>query len=295
MIERALGEMAEEDLGEPPVPFELLIMGSGGRGENYLYPDQDNGFILDDYPDEEHGRIDPYFIELAERMTAALDAIGFPYCRGYVMATNPLWRKTRSQWRMQVGLWGGRRSSIGAQLADIFFDFQGAFGELGYAEELRAAVTEMAKASPGFLRALYDESDRVSVALGWFGRLLGQKDQHGRINLKHRGTLPLVSNLRLFALSHGVPATSTLGRIDALRSMDVLNRNEADYLSGAFTHITGLLLRQQLADFRAGKDVGNFVHPDALSKRERDILVDSLKAIEDLGVKARGEFTSGLL
>ena len=34
-------------------------MGSGGRGESYLFPDQDNGFILADYPDAEHTRSTP--------------------------------------------------------------------------------------------------------------------------------------------------------------------------------------------------------------------------------------------
>jgi signal-transduction protein with cAMP-binding, CBS, and nucleotidyltransferase domain len=29
-------------------------------------------------------------------MTGALDAIGFPFCTGEVMATNPVWRKSLS-------------------------------------------------------------------------------------------------------------------------------------------------------------------------------------------------------
>ncbi len=291
VIDRALAEMAEEGMGPPPVRFELLIMGSGGRGENYLYPDQDNGFILDDYPDEEHGRIDPFFIALAERMTESLDAIGFPYCLGYVMATNPIWRKTRSQWRMQIDIWGQRGSAIAAQLGDIFFDFRGAYRETGFADELRTIVTETAKNSPHFLRALYEESERTSVALGWFGRLVGDRDKGGKINLKHRGTLPLVTGLRMLSLKHGVSETSTLRRIETLCKLDVLNRNQADYLNGAFLHITGLLLRQQLADFTAGEPVGNYVHPDRLSRRERDMLVDGFKAIEDLSLKAKEALT----
>ena len=51
------GILAEMD-GEAPVPFALIVMGSGGRGENFLYPDQDNGLILGDYPDADHDRID---------------------------------------------------------------------------------------------------------------------------------------------------------------------------------------------------------------------------------------------
>ena len=65
-------------MGAPPVPFCVIVMGSGGRGESYLYPDQDNGFILDDYPDDQHTELDAFFIKLAERMTRDLDMVGTP-------------------------------------------------------------------------------------------------------------------------------------------------------------------------------------------------------------------------
>src|SRR5690606_3020669 len=110
VLEASIDELAADGWGPPPLPFTLLVLGSGGRGENFLHPDQDNGFILADYPDEEHGRIDPWFIALAERFTRQLDAVGFPFCKGNVMATNPLWRKSAPQWRHQFGLWAVRRS-----------------------------------------------------------------------------------------------------------------------------------------------------------------------------------------
>ncbi|MHA1599297.1 MAG: putative nucleotidyltransferase substrate binding domain-containing protein, partial [Alphaproteobacteria bacterium] len=60
---------------------------------------------------------------------------------------------------------------------------------------------------------------------------------------------------------------------------------------GAYRHISRLLLREQLSDFQAGRTVGNYVHPDTLSKREKDILVDSLRAIDDLRKRVHAEFT----
>jgi signal-transduction protein with cAMP-binding, CBS, and nucleotidyltransferase domain len=297
LIETHVEAMAQSGWGEPPVPFALIIMGSGGRGENFLYPDQDNGFILEDYPDNEHGPVDIFFIELAERMTRDLDAVGFPYCGGYVMATNPVWRKTRTQWRDQVRMWGRKRSVIAIQLSDIFFDFRGASGELWMAEELRRHVTKMAKSSPAFLGELHREVSQAGVALGWFGRFRTdtEKPEHkGQINLKHAGTLALVSNVRLLCLRQGIEVTTTLGRIAALHAAGVFGKDEQDYLSGAFHHITRLLLRQQIADFKAGKKVGNHVHPDALSEREKDILVDSLKAIESLRKRVSNEFAGEL-
>ncbi len=294
IVEASLAAMAEDGWEGPPVSFALIVMGSGGRGENFLYPDQDNGFILDDYPDSEHGPIDSFFIELAERMTRDLDAVGFPLCRGYVMATNPVWRKTRSQWRQQIRIWGRKRSTMAVQFSDIFFDFRGAFGEVEMVHDLRRAVTEMVRSAPAFLAELQRESSRIGVALGWFGRLVTEKEKpehHGELNLKHSGTLPLVGSVRLLALREGIEETATLRRIAALRERGVLDADEQDYLSGAFFHITHLLLRQQIADFKVGRKVGNYVHPQALSERERDILVDSLKAIEGFRKRVASEFT----
>jgi signal-transduction protein with cAMP-binding, CBS, and nucleotidyltransferase domain len=294
VVERAAAAMRGEGRGDPPVPFAVIVMGSGGRGENFLFPDQDNGFILDDYPDAEHDRIDGYFIELAERMTRDLNAIGFPFCTGHVMATNPLWRKTRAQWQQQLRLWGRRRSAIAIQLSDIFFDFVGVCGRVDFVHELRRHAGDLIGGSPAYLREMAHEVHEHGVALGWFGRFLTEKEKpehKGEINLKHAGTMPLVGCIRLLALREGIEVTSTLGRIAALHGIGILSDDEDDYLGGAYRHISHLLLRQQLADFQAGRTVGNHVHPDSLSEREKDILVDSLRAIDALRKRVHADFT----
>lgn len=286
--------MADEGLGTPPVDFSVIVMGSGGRGENFLFPDQDNGFILGDYPDDRHTEIDGWFIDLAERMTRDLDRVGLPLCKGYVMATNPLWRKTLSQWKEQIRLWSHKRNVTTLRLCDIFFDFRSAWGDPAMADQLRDFVTRTASGNHAFLREMYEDDIDHRVALGWFGRFVTErenKDYKGQMNLKHTGTLPLVEAMRLLALREGVVAISTLARMAALREKGVLNGDEYDYLTGAYRHISHLLLRQQIADFKAGKTVSNYVHPNSLTERERDMLVESFKAIRALREKVRGEFT----
>lgn len=297
ILRRRLAEMeSEKQWGEPPVGFSLIILGSGGRGENFLFPDQDNAFILDDYPDSEHAYIDPFFVELAERMTQDLDAVGLPLCKGFVMATNPVWRKTLSQWRGQVTYWMNSRSPATLRYCDIFFDFAHAFGRAGYAEDLREFVTEMGVRNPGFVKDMFSIQKDHAVALGWFGRLLTETDREGRtglIDLKYNGTLPLVEAARLLALQRGIDSTSTLGRLKGLREADVLDDDRYDYLSNGLDHMTHLLLRQQLADFGAKKKkVTNFVPKHSLSRREKAYLADCFKAIQDLRGRLSSEFSA---
>lgn len=298
LVDRALADMADQGWGGPPVAFDVLIMGSGGRGESFLYPDQDNGFVIADYPDSEHTAIDAFFVELAQRMTQDLDAVGLPMCLGFVMATNPLWRKTLSQWRAQTAQWATRRSEQAVLNADIFFDFQSTWGEGRLARDLRTHVTHLARSSREMLQAIAIDEGHHRVALGFFGGLItehGDGGHRGEINLKHEGTMPLVEAIRLMALAHGVEETATLGRLDRLHEKGVMARDEYDYLVGAFKHITFLLLRQQLADQRAGKKPGNFVPAAALSARERDLLVASLKRVNLFRRRVRADLTGEIL
>jgi CBS domain-containing protein len=241
-----IAKMAEDGWGEPPASFSLIIMGSGGRGENFLAPDQDNGLILADHPSSTRIRVDAYFRELAERVTRMLDAVGFPLCTGQVMATNPTWRKSLWEWRRQIETWMRQRQEEMLMNCDIFFDFRHVFGDPALAEELRATVTEAAPRNPQFLRDIFMIEADHTVALGWFGRLRQESDagyRHGLVNLKLRGTLPLVEGTRLLALKAGIPATSTIARLDALRQAGAINATDQDYLTDAFCHITRLLLR----------------------------------------------------
>ena len=294
VVQLNLDLMRDDSWGAPPVAFAAIVMGSGGRGESYLFPDQDNGFILADYPDDQHGRIDPFFIELAERMTTQMDQLGFPLCRGGVMATNPVWRKTASQWRQQVGAWIGRRSEIAMQLCDVLFDFQSVYGAGELAEDLRGVILERVRAFPGFLRDMFGVQADHRAGLGWFNRLLTERDDpthRGKINLKYAGTLPLAEAVRLLALRHGLAATGTLARIDALAALDEFSRDTQDHLRGAFDHITGLQLRQQIADYEAGRPVTSFVDPATLTEREIDLLKDAFRAINDFRDRVRSELT----
>lgn len=276
-------------LGPPPVPFACIVMGSGGRGESLLFPDQDNGFVLADYPEERQGEIDAWFVGLAQRMTAALDGLGIPLCRGGVMATSPIWRKTLAQWRQQVALWMRGREPEMLLACDILFDFRCVYGERRLAEELRAHVTKAAAGDHGFLMLMFGLQAEHRAGIGLFGRLRPE------IDLKLNGTLPLAEGVRLLALGRGIAATGTLDRIDGLLALETLGTDDADYLRGAFALLTGLQLRQQIADYRAGRPVGNLVAPGRLMEREREELKRSLRAVNEFRARIRADLTGSLL
>jgi len=292
-VQFCLQQLRVKDWGDAPVAFETIVMGSGGRGENYLLPDQDNGLILADYPASEHNRIDAWFAEFSTHLNDALVEIGFDYCRGHVMARNPLWRKTLPQWQAQISGWIRRGEGQVLRLCDIFFDFVSVSGSGEMGQILREHITANA-ARHFFLREMFRVDEDHDVALGPFGILLPdrRKGSHrGELNLKITGTLPLVGAIRILALRERIAATSTLERIKALHQGGVLNRNEDDELRNAYHHIAFLLLRQQLRDAQNQREPGNHVAINALSKRERKLLVAGFKAIRALRSRLRSDLT----
>jgi CBS domain-containing protein len=74
-----------------------------------------------------------------------------------------------------------------------------------------------------------------------------------------------------------------------------LSRDLQDSLRAAFDHITGLQLRQQIADYDAGRPVSNFVDPADLTAREIDLLKDALRAINEFRAHVRAELTGEVL
>ena len=294
ILEILLKRMEEQGWGTPPAPFCTIVMGSGGRGESFLFPDQDNGFVIEDYPDSRHTSVDTFFIELASRMTRALGNIGITECKGFVMATNPLWRKTLTQWQNQIRFWIRKASQKTLRLTDIFFDFDAVHGEFELAKRLREDVTHTLKGQLGFLREMQRVQANHGVALGLFDRLAPDHTpgpHKGKLNLKYHGLLPLVEAVRLLALREGIAHTSTLRRMAALQELGVLDQNEQDYLSGTFHLITRFVLRQQIRDYKASRPVSAYVAPEVLSTREADMLKDGLHAIDVLKDRVHTEFT----
>src|SRR5262245_12700200 len=294
----AINTLAADGWGDPPVPFALIVMGSAGRDECLLAPDQDNGFILADYDDDSHARIDAYFVPLAVRFTQLLDTIGFPLCLGNVMATNPVWRKRISEWRKQVAVWLRRRTETQLLLSDILVDFQHVWGDAALSQALRRQVMQAVAESPTFVRDLFAIEADHGAALGWFGRLRSERDKQdrpGMINLKLRGSLPLVEAARLLSLRAGLPETSTLARLDGLLAKGALHPEDHDNLKDACQFLSHLLQRHHDADAAPGADIGDFVPEERLSKREKDHLVTCLRSIVNVRTTLESDLAPGAI
>ena len=295
-LQRTIDAMAADGWGTPPVPFALIVMGSAGRAESALAPDQDNGFILADHDNADRARFDAYFAALAERFSGLLAEIGFAICRGGVMVSNPQWRRRLSDWKSEIERWIDQRTPQHLLASDILFDFAHVGGERALSDALRAFITETLASSPRFIRDLYAIESDHTVALGWFGRLRpepgGDLAAHG-MNLKMSGTLPLVEGARLLSLGAGVAATGTLPRLERLAALGRISSAEHEALVAAYGLISRFVLRQQVANARAGREVDDYVGEESLTALEQEHLVAALRLVAAFRARLKAEFGTG--
>ena len=117
MTERLIA-LAVDDLGDPPCAWAWLALGSAARHEQALHTDQDHALVYD--PVQGEADAEPYFAELAERVTSGLEAAGIPRCEGDAMAVHPTLR--RSARRVRRGASSRWMDSAGPPCDRAFVD-----------------------------------------------------------------------------------------------------------------------------------------------------------------------------
>jgi CBS domain-containing protein len=76
--------------GKPPCHFSWFVVGSAGRFEQGFISDQDHGIVYE----KDHHEAAQYFLLLGKELSNGLYAVGYPYCDGKVMGSNPVWCKS---------------------------------------------------------------------------------------------------------------------------------------------------------------------------------------------------------
>lgn len=274
-------ELVEEELGEPPVPYCFLALGSMGRDEQLLVTDQDNAIILDNtFVKEEH---DAYFAELAKRVCDGLDKCGYRYCTGDIMATNEMWRMTRSEWEECFADWIDDPNPKALLNASIFFDLDGVYGRLKWAEQLNGFIVRRARKNNRFLACLARNALNRTPPLGFFKDFVMEKDgQHkNSINLKRRGTAPLADLIRVHALAVGSRSKNSFERLDDIQEAGILPKGKAEDLRDALEFISMVRIRHQAYDVENETEPDNNIEPEHLSDFERRNLKDAFQILSN--------------
>lgn len=291
--EIVLDEMKRQGKNPPDIKLSFIIMGSGGRKEMLLGPDQDNGFIYEDFPDEKTEEVDAFFIPFAEKLVAALARIGYPRCDGNVMVNNPLWRGRLKDWQARVSDWIRVPEAQKVRYSSIFFDFMPIAGEASLCQDLREIIHHEIKTHPIFLYHMMELDFKHKVPLSLIGRFSLERDKKhkGKLSIKQAGSIFIVDCVRMFLLEKQVDATTTTERLDQLVELKVINHETAEHIKAAFEAFTFLRLRNEISLIDQGKFPSHYLDPYALTKNEQDLLKEAFRVASKLQDSTKRHFS----
>jgi CBS domain-containing protein len=290
---RRAAQLAEQELGEPPVPYALLVFGSLAREEQLVGSDQDNGLLLSDDVDEA-GR--EYFARLGARISDILDACGFVYCKGGIMAKNADQRLTLNEWRDRYRTWITAPTEDGILRATIFFDMRCVHGDAALVSALREEVVAMARADGLFVSFMARDALRSKVPLGIFRNLVLEKSEDGQkvFDAKAQAIMPVIDIARALSLANGIAAVGTMDRLAALVEAGKMAKDDAQSLEDAFLFVNELRITHQADQVRQGAMPDNALAPAALSSLERDYLKDAFSVIRSALDSLRRNLAGGI-
>lgn len=275
-------QLAEQTLGDAPVPFVWVAAGSQARMEQTAKSDQDNCMIIDDAFDEAlHG---DYFKRLATFVCDGLDACGYVYCPGEMMAMTDSWRLPLRDWQALFTKWIEQPEPKALMYTSVFFDLRAIAGDTSLLQTLRAQILNKAQHNGIFLSHLVRNAMQHRPPIGWLGQLQTERGQDGRktVDLKHRGLVTIVDLARVYALATGVDAVNTHDRLEAVANHGAVSGRSAHDLRDALEFIADVRLQHQAQQIAAGHTPDNLLPPASLSSFDREHLRQAFRMVGKL-------------
>lgn len=270
-VTRQLLRIAEATYGPPPCDYAWVALGSQGRLEQSAKSDQDNALVLSNDATEAD---DEYFASIARVVNDGLDACGFVYCPGDVMASNSRWRQPLKQWQQYFHKWISVPEEKALMHANIFFDLRCVAGKPGLVDALKESIREDARRNEIFLALMAKNAVSFEPPLGFFRQFVLEKsgEHKNTFDLKRHGIMPIVEIARIRSLAAGELRVSTRNRLQAAATAKEITQTDAANLIDALDFIEKLRVEHQSRQLQAGERPDNFLSPDELSPLARQNL-----------------------
>ncbi len=294
-VRRAV-ELSLAELGPPPAPFDVLLMGSLGRSEVSLVADQDHAIIFEDTAAGDAGA-SAYFLALGSRLADVLRAAGYAYCPGGIMASEPRCCQSLAAWRRTFSAWIHTLEPKDLLQAKIFFDFRGTLPAGHLSASLREHLSEEIDRQPRFIPLLAGSVLGYEPPLSPFGGFVLEERDAARATFDIKGVLAQVVDLvRLRALAHGIAQTSTLDRLEALASRGHLRPESSRELADSFRFLMDLRMQHQARRILEQLEPDNWIEPAALEpalRKQLKVVFAHLRAVQAaLGFEFKGARTT---
>lgn len=256
----------------------FLEFGSGGRDEQVIGSDQDNGLLMGAEPDE---------LELddcTQSIVIALDGAGITLCDGGVMVSNEEWRGDFDTWVARLTNWLSNPAEKGPWQSGLILDFKAVFGSEDAVRLMRDRLWEYVRTKPIAVSLLINELTDYRLPLTFYGAFITERDGpwQGYLNIKNSVLAHLTNSSRILALKYNLPQANTCDRIRALAKEGHVSAKHGVRLLDAWEYLQRKRLDIGLECDREGIPPHNYVNPTALGSDEKKRLKAAIQAVEKL-------------
>jgi len=278
---------ALEDHGNPPCRFAFVALGSEGRKEQTIATDQDNAIIFEDAGKENIQNIKTYFLKFAETVNNHLAYVGYELCTGEIMAKNPKYTLSLSDWKKQFTSWINTPEPQNIIDTAVFFDFRCIYGDNFFTDELRKHVNLLIDKKAVFVYHLAQTVIQYRSPLNIFGHIAGGDNETFDIK---KILLPVVTFIKVFSLQRKIAETNTLRRLEQLLSQHVVQKPMYEELKQAYNFLMGLRFHTQTNALTESRKPDNTIDIKNLTEIEKSTLKKIFSLISEMQTKLNLEF-----
>jgi CBS domain-containing protein len=207
--------------------------------------------------------------------------VGYEFCPADMMASNPKWCLSLSEWKRQFNNWITKPTEDAIMLCTIFFDYNFVYGEKELVAKLSKSIFKSINSFEIFLNFLGRNALKNPPPLGFFRQFLMEQDGNHKdqFDLKSRALMPLIDAARLITLSHNIKdKNNTISRFHKLAKIEPQNKDL--YLSCADSF--KILLHYRTEQGLKNNDSGRYINLNTLTKLEKLKLKGCFKPIKDI-------------
>ena len=256
----------------------FLEFGSGGRDEQVVSSDQDNGLLMHVEPDPDE------LADATQQIVMALDGVGLSLCEGGVMISNAEWRGTYDSWLGRLTDWLSNPVENGPWQSGLILDFTAIYGPKEEARLLREHLWEYVRTKPLILSLLTRELIEYQLPLTMFGAFVTEKKGiwQGHLNIKNSVLAHVTNGARILALKYDLGGPNTCDRIRAMAEAGHVSPKHGAALLDAWDYLQRKRLVMGLACEEQGIPAHNYVNPALMGREEKLRLKAAIQAAEKL-------------
>jgi len=274
------------------IKISWIALGSEGRFEQTFSTDQDNGIIFETADGVDPEAVRSRLLPIARRVNKALDAVGFPLCKGNIMASNPACCLSYAEWQKKFTAWIMEPTPEALLNATIFFDFRHLYGDAELSDRLRLWLANAALEQKRFFHLLAENAMERTPPLGFFRDFV--VDDHAEhpntIDIKLNGVTLFVDAARIYALASGVTRGNTKQRLIMTGDVRKWPPSEVNAWADAFSFLQSLRIRHQFELQRNGSKSHNRLNPYELNNLDRKFFLESLRQAGKLQKQLGADF-----